>query len=115
MNFLLDENVSKKLVQWLKDQGHNAITLHTLNLLGIQNGAVAELAIEKNAIILTCDRDFLQMKKNLQKQLRVIYFYLENPNFENLERILNKNLSDFLNYLNKPGAIEVTDEQILYL
>jgi predicted nuclease of predicted toxin-antitoxin system len=42
MNFVLDENVSKKLVRWLKNLGHHAVTLQELNLLGIKNGSIAE-------------------------------------------------------------------------
>jgi hypothetical protein len=63
MNFLLDENISKRLAIWLKEQGYEAITLQKLNLLGIKNGSVAELAIQENAIILTCDRVYPTVQK----------------------------------------------------
>ena len=97
MKFLLDENIPKRIANWLKEQGYVAITLYKLNLLGIKNGSVAELAIQENAIILTCDRDFLRMKKALQIQLRMIYFNLENPNFNALSGILSLKLTDSLN------------------
>ena len=115
MNFLFDENIPKRLAKWLKDKGHNSITLQKLKLLGIKNGSVAKLAIQENAIILTCDRDFIQMKKRLQNKLQVIYFNLEIPNFENIRGVLSANLDVFLEYLDKPGAILVKDDKIEYI
>ena len=73
------------------------------------------MAIQENAIILTCDRDFIQMKKELKKRLRVIYFYLDIPNYENLINILSEDLTTFIEYLRTPGAIEVNEKGIEYI
>jgi len=114
MNFVLDENVSKKLVKWLKNKGHHATTLHELNQLGIKNGSVAELAIQENAIILTCDRDFLQIKKELQMKSRIIYFHLDIPDYTNIIKILTSKLPEFIKFLCKPGTISVQEGTIEY-
>jgi len=115
MKFILDENIAKRLAFWLKNRKHEAITLHELNILGIQNGSIAEMAIKQNAIIITCDSDFLKLKKERQSKLRVIYFNLEIPDFKNITDILSKNLEDFLEFLKEPGAIQITELVINYL
>lgn len=114
MNFLLDENVSKKLGRWLKNQGHHAITLHELNLLGIKNGSVAELAIQNKAILITCDRDFLHVRKELQMNSRTIFFHLAIPNYQNLVNVLTSQLPVFIEFLCKPGTIVVNEGHIEY-
>ena len=63
MNFLLDENVPLSIKQTINKLGHVAITLHDLNMLGIHNGRVAKLALNKNAIIVTLDSDFTIKKR----------------------------------------------------
>jgi predicted nuclease of predicted toxin-antitoxin system len=114
MNFVLDENVSKKLVRWLKNQGHHAVSLHELNLLGIKNGSIAELAMQKNAIIVTCDRDFLQIRKELQLKSRIIFFHLDVPNYQNIVSVLTSRLPEFIEFLCKPGTIVVNEGTIEY-
>ena len=65
MKFLLDENMPKRVGIWLKKTGHQSITLKDLKKTGIKNGDVAREAIRMDAIILTCDEDFLSLKKVL--------------------------------------------------
>ena len=62
----------EKLLVYLKNQGHNVQTLLELKGLGIQNGDVALLARNQNAIIITRDTDFLHLQKELQKKSRII-------------------------------------------
>lgn len=70
MNFLLDENVPRSLKQFLQKKGHSILLLDELNMRGAVNGEVAKLSIEKNAIIITFDSDFLKLKKDIEKKIR---------------------------------------------
>ena len=68
MKFLLDENVPISIKKIFKTLGYEALTLHDFDKLGIQNGEVAQLALNENAIIITLDSEFLKLQKNLQKK-----------------------------------------------
>ena len=76
MNFLLAENVSRSIKQFLQEKGHIILLLEDLNKRGAFNGEVAKLSIEKNAIIITFDSDFLKLKKTIEKDIRAIYIKL---------------------------------------
>ena len=59
MKFLLYENVPISIKNVIHDLGFAVFTLHDFNMLRIQNGEVANLTLEENAIIITLDSDFL--------------------------------------------------------
>jgi len=67
LNFLLDENVPRSIKQFLQEKGHIILLLDDLNKRGALNGEVAKLSIEKNAIIVTFDSDFLKLKREIKK------------------------------------------------
>ena len=60
MNFLIDAQLPRLLAVWLRELGHDAA--HTLDL---ENGnrssdqTISALANEKNAVVVSKDRDFL--------------------------------------------------------
>jgi hypothetical protein len=51
--FLLDENVPISVKNVIQDLGFNVFTLHDFNMLGIQNGEVAKLALKKKKLLLS--------------------------------------------------------------
>ena len=71
MRFLLDENVPKKISRLLKELNFDCLTLHELGTLGISNGELAKYDIKHDLIIITCDSDFLTLKKGLKNKLMV--------------------------------------------
>ena len=73
MKFLLDENVPVSIKEVIHDLGFDVYTLHDFNMLGIQNGEVAKLALQEKAIIITLDSDFLQLNQKLQEKSCVVY------------------------------------------
>ena len=73
MQFLLDENVPRKVAGWLRARGHEVTTLNELHRLGIKNGQVAKIASESCAVVVTCDSDFLSLRKELQQESRILY------------------------------------------
>ena len=58
MNFLLDENISPKTVQFLKELGHAAIHVREVNLRGASDDTVFEYAKQHGFVLITIDRDF---------------------------------------------------------
>lgn len=51
MKFLLDENVPISIRETIHDLGFDVFTLHDFNMLGIQNGEVANLAVKETLLL----------------------------------------------------------------
>ena len=58
MKFLLDENISPKTVNFLKELGHDAIHLRDVNLKGAVDEDVINYATQHKLVLITIDRDF---------------------------------------------------------
>jgi len=58
MNFLLDENISPKTANFLKELGHDAIHLRDINLKGATDDEVIKYAKKHELVLITIDRDF---------------------------------------------------------
>ncbi len=112
MKFLLDENVPKSIQLILQEKGYSTITLNELNKRGISNGEVAELSLERDAIIITFDSDFLSLKKNLEKKIRAIYIKLHPRNPKIARTLLDKHLDSCLSKLEKPHIIILSQKGI---
>ena len=86
--FMLDENVSNNLRKLLISKGYDVITVQELNKRGAKNSELLELARKKNRILITYDKDFIELKHASENYLIVIDIHPlidENvlPNFEN--------------------------------
>ena len=57
MRFLVDRCAGRRLVKWLRDNGHDALDAQTL---GPDPGdrALLELAVSEDRILITIDKDF---------------------------------------------------------
>ena len=60
---LLDENVSEKTLKRLKSKGIQARSVKTEKLFGTKNGKLLSLCRANNWILVTHDRDFLDIGK----------------------------------------------------
>ena len=112
MSFLLDENFPKRLSSRIHSLGYKSTTLHELNLLGIKNGKVAEIAVSNGYIILTCDSDYLNFNKIIKEKIRVVYFKLINRVPELIWELLNNNISFIIDFLKDSGYIIITEESV---
>ena len=95
---------------WLKKIGHQSITLKDLMQTGISNGDVASKAIEMDVIILTCDSDFLILKKLLLQKLKVIYIKLHPRKAEAIIQLLEEHLDSCITSLSMPGRITISKD-----
>lgn len=107
MKFLIDESAPKRLNPLLKAREHQSQTLHELSSLGISNGEVAKYAIESNAILISCDADFITFKKEIQRQIKVIYFKVHPRNFTIIKAKIIENLEIALKELKRPGIFTI--------
>ena len=61
MHFLADMGVSQRVVEWLCQQGHDAIHLREQGLHRLLNGEIFIKAASEQRIILTWDLDFTEI------------------------------------------------------
>jgi len=60
LKFLLDENVKKDLLKFLKQQGVNVV----FKPKGLSNGRLAEFSKSERRILITNDEDFVEFTKD---------------------------------------------------
>ena len=111
MKFLLDENVPISIKNVIKDLGHEGFSLHDFNRLGIKNGEVANLALREDAVVITLDSDFLQLKKALQKKSRIIYIKIHPRDPIKIKDLINQNLNKYLSKLISPCKLIITEDK----
>ena len=58
MRLLCDMGVSMKVVQWLRDQGHDCVHLRDEGLQRLPDGQVFAKAIAEDRVVVTFDLDF---------------------------------------------------------
>ncbi len=110
MRFLADMGVATRIVQWLKDKGHDAVHLREENLHRLPNGLIFEKAYSEKRILLTFDLDFGEIVAlSGEKQVTVILFRLHNTRTPHVIERLEKVLRDSAQALEE-GAIVVVEE-----
>lgn len=90
MKFLLDENISKKVAQYLKQLGHSTTRIRE-KFPGIPDYRVLEISNDKNLILITADKDFgeLIFKSGYTSQ-SIILLRLKDQTSENSIKALRK-------------------------
>jgi predicted nuclease of predicted toxin-antitoxin system len=79
MRFLADAGVSRRVVEWLKQQGYDAIHLRDEGLHKISDTEIFAKAIVEGRIIIAFDLDFGEtIALTGGKQVSVIIFRLHN-------------------------------------
>lgn len=109
MRFLIDENLSKKLARFLNQLGHPTLRVRNINP-GIDDDQVLELALLKDSILITSDKDFgeLIFKEKLA-HCGVILLRLQDETPDNTIRAIRKLIPLFDAYKNK--FVVVTEKE----
>jgi predicted nuclease of predicted toxin-antitoxin system len=110
MRFLADMGVDIRVVQWLRQNGHDAKHLRDEGLHRIPNGEIFVKAISENRVIVTFDLDFGEIVAFSQGQkASVILFRLHNTRTSHLIKRLTTVLTDATEALEQ-GAVVVVEE-----
>jgi predicted nuclease of predicted toxin-antitoxin system len=110
MRFLADMGVSTGLVEWLRNNGHDAKHLREEGLQRMPNGEIFSRAIGEDRIIITFDLDFGEIVAlSKGKKVSVILFRLHNTRTSHLIRRLSLALKDTAETLEE-GAVVVIEE-----
>ena len=110
MRFLADMGVDIRVVQWLRQIGHDAKHLREEGLHRIPNGEIFTKAISEDRVIMTFDLDFGEIVALSKGQkASIILFRLHNTRTSHLINRLATVLSDVSDALEK-GAVIVVEE-----
>jgi predicted nuclease of predicted toxin-antitoxin system len=110
MKFLADMGVALRVVQWLRENGYDAIHLREENLHRLPNGLIFEKAYKEKRILLTFDLDFGEIVAlSGGKMMSVILFRLHNTKTQHVIDRLKKVIEDSQKTL-EGGAVVVVEE-----
>lgn len=110
MRFLADMGVDIRVVQWLRQNGHDAKHLRDEGLHRIPNGEIFVKAISENRVIVTFDLDFGEIVALSQgERASVILLRLHNTRTPHLIKRLTTVLADATEALEQ-GAVVVVEE-----
>ncbi|NJR78661.1 DUF5615 family PIN-like protein [Sphingomonas corticis] len=62
MRFLIDAQLPPRLAQWLIDHGHDAEHVAAIGLADARDAAVVQAALERGAVLVTKDEDFVLLR-----------------------------------------------------
>lgn len=93
MRFLADMGVAGRVVDWLREQGHDAVHLREEGLSRLPDDEIVAKAISEHRIILTFDLDFGEIVAlTREHQICVVTFRLKNTHtlhvIERLAKVL---------------------------
>ena len=79
MRFLADMGVSMRVVDWLRDSGHDVVHLREEGLQRLPNGEIFRKAHVEQRVVLTFDLDFGEILAHCTGQIvSVVLFRLHN-------------------------------------
>ncbi len=110
MRFLADMGVDQRVVQWLRNQGHEASHLRNEGLHRLPDEQIFAKAVTEGRIVLTFDLDFGEIVAISKNQaVSVILFRLHNTRAANVIRRLAAVLLDSSEAL-RAGAVITVEE-----
>src|SRR3989338_3404167 len=104
LRFLLDENIPKLLKRSLASKGYSAEYAEK----GTKNGKLASLALDKEIILLSRDRDFLDSVLFPPAQFAGIIVLISHPRAEKLIKAMDLLLSKVKEF---KGKLFIVDEE----
>ena len=110
MRFLADMCVDVRVVEWLRQKGHDATHLRDQGLQWMPNGQIFEKAIQEDRIVITYDLDFGEIAALTRgEKASVILFRLKNTRASHVLERLSAVVEAFAGALEK-GAIITVEE-----
>ena len=110
MRFLGDMGVSRRVIEWLRAAGHDAVHLRDEGLQRLPNGDIFQKGFAEQRIVLTFDLDFGEILAGSAGQVEsVVLFRLHDTRtdhvIERLQTVLAQSSAELL-----AGAIVVVEE-----
>jgi predicted nuclease of predicted toxin-antitoxin system len=105
VQFLLDENISYRLLPLFKKYHLNFSTLQKFGWSGVKNGELAKKVKQHNYILVTRDKDFTFLWKKYG--IRVIYLAIKPPIITDLTNELESLFNHWVTDVTNPFLIIV--------
>ena len=88
---LIDQNIPKSVIDWLRQKGFEIVTLADANLKGAPDKKIAVYAVQNNMAVLTQDSDFGKMYHTLyRRKLAVILVSTKEGTTQSIIQALDK-------------------------
>jgi predicted nuclease of predicted toxin-antitoxin system len=107
--FLLDENVPISLRGTLEARGFQASLVVEMLGAGARNHSVAELGRQSGDIILTFDEDFLRLKFDPSRMVKVIYIKIHPRDPRVAQRLVETWIEKCVKLLEKADVVRLTE------
>ncbi|MCC7119538.1 MAG: DUF5615 family PIN-like protein [Anaerolineales bacterium] len=114
MNFLIDANLPRRLVNLFSERGHYAI--HTLDLPdgnATSDTTLLAIAEEKKCVVATKDSDFTTSFLLKNKPEKLLLISTGNISNKELELILIANFDQIISSISANRFVELTREHIV--
>lgn len=112
MRFLADMGLSVQVVEWLREQGHEAVHLREEGLHRLPNGEIFMKASSEKRVILTFDLDFGEIAALAKgDKASVVVFRLHNTRTFNVIKRLAAVLEVSIDALSKGAVITVEESR----
>ena len=112
MRFLADMGISWRVVEWLRNNEHEAIHLREQQLHRLPNGDIFVMAADDRRIILTWDLDFTEIVAlSGPRIVSAVVFRLMNTRSENVIRRLERVLAESARDLEEGAIISVEESR----
>jgi len=109
LHVLTDENISPKLVQFLREQGLDVIDTKEQGWFGKSDDELMEIAYKENRWVLTHDSDFGSLAIHEGKPYwGIIFFRVKNMQSQNVVRVCNQLLLRDIDFVS--GTLMVVEE-----
>ena len=111
MKFLIDGQISENIAPWLKIKfGYDAFHIKDFSLQFAEDKRIFEKARELDAIIITKDRDFVELQMRLGPPPKVIWVTSGNTSNRRLKQIFSKLFPEIVTFLKQGhNLVEISD------
>ena len=114
MNFLIDANLPRRLVNIFRERGHQAIhTLDLPNANATTDSALLRYADEQNCVITTKDSDFTTSFWLNNRPEKLLLISTGNIKKKELEILLVANFDQIIADLSNNHFVELTREHVI--
>lgn len=113
MNFLADMGISPRVVEELRQKGHDAVHLTEQGLHRMVDGDILQKARQENRVLLTHDLDFGDLLAASGGTLpSVIIFRLKDMRAPNVSKHLFSIIDQQFEPLNSGAVLSVTEQKV---
>ena len=113
MTLWVDAQLPPQLCAWLHSAaGLESVHVRDLDLLGAEDAEIFEAAGSANVVVMTKDRDFVELLLRRGAPPRVLWVRLGNTPNENLQRVLTATLDTAMDLLARgESLVEITHQE----